>query len=234
MNKQIITFCCLLVLGSSTAQNPINASFKGTKEGPYTERYSDGSIRYQLNILNGDIQGDALYFYENGKLKVKQQFDKGEFHGTNYMLDESADTVYIEVYQHDTLLHSENFYYYMGGKLKSQFSVSYHKDETLRKNTFSKTSAAFDGMYLSLTPLEETVNNKEVRKDYFKTGRLKSIGEYEYSKNLYTGKYQEYYPNGTLREVQTYTNSKPDGQWIQYNQDGTVKRTRTYVNGVIQ
>jgi antitoxin component YwqK of YwqJK toxin-antitoxin module len=40
-----------------------------------------------------------------------------------------------------------------------------------------------------------------------------------------------YYDDGSVREVGTFKNDKPDGRWVEYNRSGDVKTEALYVNG---
>ncbi len=40
-----------------------------------------------------------------------------------------------------------------------------------------------------------------------------------------------YYEDGSVREVGTFKNDKPDGRWIEYTREGAIKTEAIYANG---
>ncbi len=40
-----------------------------------------------------------------------------------------------------------------------------------------------------------------------------------------------YYDDGSVREVGTFKNDKPDGRWVEYTKEGTIKTEALYANG---
>ncbi len=40
-----------------------------------------------------------------------------------------------------------------------------------------------------------------------------------------------YYDDGSVREVGTFKNDKPDGRWIEYTREGAIKTEAIYANG---
>ncbi len=231
MKKQIIFIFLLFQIHFLRAQNPVNALFTGEKDGECIRYYSNGSIRDQLTIKNGKIQGDRYCFYENGKLMVKEQFDNGEYHGTNYMQNQNGDVIYIEIYKHDTLLFTENYYYFFNGKLKSKSTVKYQSDSTLKKNTFSKTKYANGGVYVYLKPVQESVNNMEIYKKLFRSGQTKIYWEIEQYNGMSSGKFFKYYHSGKIKVIRHYKDHKANGEWLKYKKDGLLIEKKIYKDG---
>ena len=199
------------------AQNPVNAAYKGTPDGLDIDYFHNGAVEDSCRIVNGNIHGDRYSFYKNGELFIKEQFDNGEFHGINYSLTPSGDTLYIEVYSHDTLLFSKENIYYKSGALKFTSVTEFLHDSTLRKDPFIGKKTR-NGVLLDGNAIESLVHNRTIEKDFYKNGKM---GRYrEYYTGLLDGAYREYYEDGTLRLEAEYKNGKYEGEYAEYFPSG--------------
>src|ERR1700756_5523602 len=102
VSKKVFYFVLFLISCFGFSQNPINADYKGSPDGPATEYYLGGGIKLTCQIQNGNIEGDRYSFYKSGKIETKEHFDKGEFDGKNFSLTPDGDTIYVEIYKHDS------------------------------------------------------------------------------------------------------------------------------------
>lgn len=209
-------------------KNPVNEEFKGEAEGEHLQYFNNGKIRTKYFIKNGNLQGDVFDFYNNGEIFVFQQFDQGEFNGKNYSLNENKDTIYIEVYKHDTLIFTKNLYYYKNGKIKEIISVNYIEDSSLIKNPFKNIQNRMNGFYLSDAYLKEKVNNRETMVCFYKSG-IKQF-YIEFVKAKYSGKYIEYFDTGQIKKEVICANNKFNGPYKRFYPNGNNKIETFCVN----
>jgi antitoxin component YwqK of YwqJK toxin-antitoxin module len=252
--KKLLLLLLLFLLGvlSMFAQNPVNAMYAGEKDGKVVSNYSNGKVETECTIVNGNIQGDRLSYYKDGKLQVKEHFEKGRYHGTCFFLNAKGDTISITVYAHDTLKFSKNFEYYKDGSLKSTSSVTYLPDPAQPFNSMFVARGTMDNFVVDLNAFEQTFNNKGVYREFYKTGALKimantkkvffegKVTEYydngikkvesNYSNGMKNGEYKEYYPNFTRKIVGTYKDDKKDGEFSEYDEAGNEKKS-VYADG---
>ncbi|HTA62417.1 MAG TPA: hypothetical protein VK835_08175 [Bacteroidia bacterium] len=212
------------------AQNPINKMFGGKPDGEIIDYYNNGSYYKYIN-KNNNLQGNQVMYYKNGDLCVMQQFDKGEFNGTNFYLNENKDTVYIEIYKHDTLLYTKNFSYYKNNVAKEIYTTSYKSDSTLIKSPFKDVEYKQGGFYFSFKYLEENVTNSQTYAKFYPSGTIMEY--YIGSKNKADGKCFKYFKNGKVKVEAMYFNDKLNGLYLEYNLDGKVVKNITYKDGKI-
>ncbi|MBN2611759.1 MAG: toxin-antitoxin system YwqK family antitoxin [Bacteroidales bacterium] len=84
--------------------------------------YSDTDLTKEiLSFRKGKLQGDAVYFYKNGKLKWKGTYKNGFISGTWEYWNENGEKLYEVNYHNDTL---EGVFksWYPNGLLKEQGS----------------------------------------------------------------------------------------------------------------
>jgi uncharacterized protein len=252
---RVFGFLALLVSCAAVAQNPVNAAYKGTPDGLDIDYFPNGVVEDSCRIVNGNIQGDRYSYYKDGKLFIREQFDKGQFHGKNFSLSPAGDTLFVEIYAHDTLLFlKENIYYKQGG-LKFSSTSEFLHDSTLRTDPFIGKKTRH-GVILNANAVEKLIHNRTVEKDFYKNGKLGAYREYlsgvldgiyqeyyengvlrreaRYSNGKYEGDYQEYFPSGKVKVKAFHRNNYFDGDYIEYNGKGDVIKKITYKEGIIQ
>jgi antitoxin component YwqK of YwqJK toxin-antitoxin module len=247
--KKLLLLLLMFLVGILVmfGQNPVNAMYAGEKDGKVVSNYGNGKVQTECTIVNGNIQGDRLSYYKDGKLQVKEHFEKGSYNGTCFFLKNTGDTISITVYAHDTLKFSKNFEYYKDGKLKSSSSVTYIPDPSTPFNSMFVARGTMDNFVVDLNVFEQTYNNHGVYREYYKSGGLKLMAntkkvflegkateyyengtkkvESNYSSGKLNGEYKEYYENYTKKIVGAYRDDKKDGEFKEYDEAGNVKTT---------
>ena len=67
--------------------------YDGNKEiysGEYTEKFDNDSLKLKMNVLNGELDGDVEYYFENGLKKEIRAYKNGEMYGTWLTWNESG------------------------------------------------------------------------------------------------------------------------------------------------
>lgn len=212
------------------SQNPLNASYKGLKDGEHIDRYSNGKIRTQWIIKNGNVVGQHINYFRNGSLKSIEQFDNGLFDGINFELNINGDTITTETYKHDSIFYYKTFTYYKTGELKETKQAFFQ--DSIGLNLFPKSKTHLSFVDYDIFKVITTKYNKNVFKSFYKSGKLKSIS---YGiRNQMQGVYQEFYESGKLKISVNYLNNKMSGDYIEYNTEGKIIKTIKYLNGVKQ
>ncbi|MDA8528605.1 toxin-antitoxin system YwqK family antitoxin [Opitutaceae bacterium] len=76
---------------------------------------------------------------------------------------------------------------------------------------------------------EVLTNGKEIRKEYYDNGQLKSKGSYK--NGIEDGLWECYWVNGRLWQKGSFKNGKQDGLWVQYDDNGQLKSKGSYKDG---
>lgn len=86
--------------------------------------------------------------------------------------------------------------------------------------------------FLLLFSITTFSQNKE-HKEYYKSGRLHSIG-YKTADGKMTGEWKEYYVTGELMSVLNYNNDQLQGKAKDYHKNGKLKFEGNYINGALE
>ncbi len=71
-----------------------------TKEGPYTERYRNGRLRYQGHFSRGQFNGASTAWYESGQKESEENWLKGQLHGRVRYWSEKGDLLFDSTFDH--------------------------------------------------------------------------------------------------------------------------------------
>lgn len=203
-------------------------------------------LRYQY-LDPSASKGEAVGYYESGKLRFKYPAVNGNFHGICRIWYENDQLQCEETYENGDLIGIRQEWY-PSGKLKSK--------------SFYKEGVA-DGMFLTWHEngtLDAQVTYRNgmiggVKKVWDAAGRLRSESSYkrgvldgsckEWSDNgklicqsSYVGGQLdglkiEWYPNGKLKMQARYNRGIRHGACIKWNDDGAVLYKKIYVRGVL-
>lgn len=225
--RTIFLYIILSVNLVCISQNPLNNSYKGLSDGDKTDYYSNNQIRTKWTIKNGNIIGQHINYFKDGNLMSIESFDNGRFNGTNFKLNKNGDTLIVEKYKHDTILYFKESTYYKSGQLKGT-REAFFKD-SLKSNPFSKERNKLFSVEYDILKAITTNYNENIFKDFFKSGKLKSIS---YGiKNKMNGSYKEYFDDGKIKIETHYINDKLDGDYVEYNNKGGIIKKLKYKEG---
>ncbi len=109
------------------------------------------------------------------------------------------------------------------------------QDSTFYDSDGNKTKSYASCHHFALIDHDASDTNKVVERAYFKSGKVKSIRNYNpYSKKKLNGKFQEWFENGQIRKEIDYKDDKFDGVLLTYWENGQLKRKDTYKEGELQ
>ena len=216
----------------------------GKKWGKYisfNEGEKPGIITHYQNDLK---HGEEILFFNTGQMKSSIQYVANYPMGKFKIWNEAG--VLIQKGSYDTLIKvftnrpdevskvlsgKYAFYFQNGKKEKECFYVKgkLHgiSKEWYRNGSLKSVIAYQNGL----------IYGKELT--WFENGKKHKVGEvyhYEnirhtYVKPRFNGKQLQYYENGQLRSVQTYTNFLPHGKWLEYTNNGNLVSEKNYQGG---
>ena len=91
--------------------------------------YSDGSLEFEANYINGKPDGFVKYWLNNGILISTAQYQNGKLHGNWYRYHKNGNLAYEGKYFYGQL-HGNEKYYHQNGNIKSSQEFKYGKDKT--------------------------------------------------------------------------------------------------------
>lgn len=206
----------------------MNSTYKYENDGWHTETRIDGSKRCQYTIISGNLHGTRNCFHPNGQIWIQEVFDNGQFNGINTSFTDTGDTVFVEKYQHDTLMYTRNFDYHKNGRVKSISTIHYIDDSTLTENPF-KMKKGLWRRSINIRYTEQTISNWGWFVLYDENGALSDSIEIE--NGIYSGLHTTFYPSGKTKIQVHQLNGEYEGGYMEYFESGQIKIETTYSEG---
>ena len=200
----------------------------GSKDGPWKEYYSDGSLRAEGKYDAGKPTGEWKYYPPERKIEQTGKYNK----------QGQPDGTWRWYYDNGQLLREESYY---GGKqdgLSEEFDENgnlLEKGEYLEGLedgpwVFSLGDYAYKGSYrdgLRTGPwYTYYLFDNGTKKDSVLSFQGSFIDDLPDGKQVY------YWENGKIKEEGVYVMGRKEGDWMQYNYDGTLFLIITYQNGI--
>ena len=82
-----------------------------TKEGPYTEWYRNGRIRFTGHFSRGLLNGASTAWYESGQKEAEENRLNGQLHGRVRYWSEKGDLQFDSTFEHGMNQHRRNVSY---------------------------------------------------------------------------------------------------------------------------
>ena len=165
--------------------------------GRWTWYYENGQLRLEENFVDGLLEGPNLRFYENGQLRSEQFYQNDRYHGAAEYYYESGQL--------------ERKGNYMNGKANGTW-ISYFEDGVISSKMYYRNG------------LEEGE-----QRQYHPNGQLAMINHY--SDGFLTGETKSYYPDGKLRRIGSYENGAKEGRWTYFDESGDILKFEQFVKG---
>ncbi|MBN2237230.1 MAG: hypothetical protein JW729_06695 [Bacteroidales bacterium] len=212
----------LMEIKQTNAQNVTDG--QGKKQGAWIK--SQGGIKiYQGQFLNDIPVGEFIYFYPNGKVKIKTRFsENGKVNHTKMFFDLSGKKIQAEGKYVEKQKDSTWNYYNEDGILVliENYKQGKKHGEYLVHN------------YLGQLHLQEFYVDglrSGVSSEYFETGEL--FRQINFEKGIRKGLFKLFLPNGIIQLEGNYQNDLREGIWTTYNIKGEVEFLDHYKNGVL-
>ncbi|SIS47388.1 Antitoxin component YwqK of the YwqJK toxin-antitoxin module [Zobellia uliginosa] len=233
-------FSCQEKQTSSISLNKADGIYK-LKEQPFTGKVLDttrsGRVLLTFNCVKGKIDGKYLEYYaENGNLKQKSTYIKGNKTGPYLQLKLNGDTITYGTF----LNYKKNGIwkeFYGNGKLKSVGKYENNLQNGLWKYYYYNTGKIkAEGHYLNgdetklgRTSVPISGRHGEWQFYFENTGKLKQKSEFE--NGIRSGKFTVYQSNGLVEFTANFKNDKYHGVVEVFDKTGKLELKKYYENG---
>ncbi len=210
-----VTFLC--------AQEAINQTDAyGRKQGKWTGKYPNGSIRYEGFFSDDKPIGEWKRFHENGKIKA-QLF---HFPNTGKVSAELFDYSGIRYAKgnYKDVLKDSTWNYYNNLRLVGQESFSGGKKNGRSITCFENGAPATESSWT-----DGMLNG--VSRSFYPSGKKKY--EIMYRQGKRHGLNLIYFESGQLQITGQYTNDESDGTWKFMDATGKIKYELNYKSGIL-
>lgn len=188
-------------------------------------RSNEPRIQSQKSWVNGKLDGESLFFHENGKISKKICFKNGLRNGTAFTHDEYGIISEEIVYENGVLNGLQKKYSRAGG------GSNYLEVESVynqgKKNGFMKMYYKGGEVKEECNFLFDNIDGE--RKEYYQNGQIKSISVY--TNGILNGWHRTYFEDGRLCFECLYINGLESGTKIKYYENGQLEEESTYENG---
>ena len=193
----------------------------GLKQGTHKTFYSNGTVKKEVNYLDGQFHGYYREFDENGRLVQTLRYERG---AVIEEIDEEARE----------LIDFKRTYDEQG---RLVFSGGYREETPIGIHRFYDTTGVVVNAYIynelgnkvSEGIVDEQGNRKGKWEDFYLTGEIRARGMYR--NNRQAGEWIFYYRNGTIEQKGRFLNGRFDGEWTWYYESGDIWRNEVYFNG---
>jgi len=187
-----------------------------------TENYADGTVKSEVTMRGGMKNGEARYYYPNGKTEVLMNYSDDKLNGLYEKFDingkKTEKTNYVDGLKNGL---QQNFY--ENGKVKME--AHFEKDK-------------LHGVYTEFYP-----NGQPRVSGQYDQGLFTGTWNYYESNGILvgTGKFIKgsgkqtafFYGSKKTRAIVHYVNNEKDGEEITYDQDGNIEGKIVYKQGRI-
>lgn len=221
----------------------------GLQEGTCIQFYDNGKKKEEVVWKKGKLNGDAIFYHENGNISAKGKF-KNSFKIDEWLyFDDKNVKISQEIFKNGekNIYRNETkiTYFYPSGKVSSTFQMIDGKKIGEEKLLFENGNIMQTSLYDKTSEIEVTKMYDEKTKKLIGEGNLVN-GEREgmwmyynesekwggnYEKGARTGKWQTFYLSGKLKAESTFVNNEREGKRFLYKEDGTLEKTETYKKG---
>jgi uncharacterized protein len=196
---------------------------KGEKNGPWQYYHFDGQHRGKQTYKDDKLEGEEVFYYENGAPSTFATFKNGEEDGESksyYLIGIPR----IIVNYKKGKLNGERRAFFSNGNLQS---IENYKEDSLHGpfRTYHKTG-----------PLESEGNYSHANLDgaykaYFVNGKLSMDGIY--SEGKIKGLWKQYHENGKLKLQETFEDGVVEGEYAEYYDNGQLFYQCNYKKGKV-
>lgn len=194
---------------------------EGDKNGPFLVKFANGNIKEKGEYLNDNYHGDFISYHEDGQVKVQATYINGskknyeQFSDSGRLIEKGID--------------SRNYREFTYHRKLGDLSLQYKNGKPFSGKKVLELGIEDKEVFYITTYLDGLENSKEFKKFNYdvlvEQGFLKN-GEKE-------GTWNEYFYDGTLSAVATYTNGELNGPYKAFFADGTIQAEGAYLNGEI-
>ncbi|MBO7444815.1 MAG: hypothetical protein J6T86_00185 [Bacteroidales bacterium] len=206
------------------------------------------SRRERINRTDklGLKQGSWKLFWDNGNLRMEGSYLNDNKHGFFKYYDNAGDFLYVEKYDHGTLVTDaketkqmdKRVAFHPNGQLAMEATYYKNIPDGIRRD-YDSTGKLINGyVYVNGWMRFEGITDENglrqgLWKEYYPTGELRSRGKYKDSKP--TGNWKFFFPDQTVEIVGAYTpKGEKDGEWLWFYPTGDTLMAAHYEDGDLE
>jgi len=196
--------------------------------------------------LQGYIQGNWKFFWENGNLKTEGTYVNNKKHGFFKDYDANGNFLTVQKYDNDVLIEdaketkqlTRKVSYHPNGQPSVIATFFNDKPDGIRRE-FDKDGNIIKGYVFNngvlsaegITDMEGKRNGKW--KEFYETGELKAEGTYKNSARV--GDWKYYFPDKSIEVVGSYNQrGEKTGEWQWFYPNQQLMMTENYEDGVLE
>ncbi len=191
----------------------------------YSERYYDDGSLQSTGFYNdeGQIEGEKLIFYPDGRLKDRTYYKKGMIQDSSIVYTKLG---IIESFYpvKDEKIDGPIIHYDISGAISSTIPFKNEKVEGVKRAYYSNGKLSYELPYVN--GLAHGIYKSY---DYF--GNLEEVAVYKDDK--LNGSDTIFYPNGKIKISQTFLDGAREGVYTKYFEDGTLNERSNFKKGVV-
>ena len=187
-----------------------------------TENYPDGKVKSEVTMRNGKKNGEARYYYPNGKIEVRMNYADDKLEGLYEKFD-------IQGKKSETATYAGGFMqglqqtYYENGQVQMRANFVMNKLHGAYTEFYPNGQARVSGQY-NQGLFDGSWN-------YFESnGILVGIGKFSKGTGQQTA---FFYGSKQTRTIVHYVNNVKDGEEITYDKEGNIEKKILYKKGRI-
>lgn len=206
-----------------TGRLKLEIQYRNGKKNGYRTSWLGDEV-YKEPFVNDVKQGNAYYFYPNGKIKMKIPFVDGLEQGTAYQYALDGRIIQIIRYKKGYVVSRERINQYDANGRPNGVWKWFYENEKVKMTGFYNHGLK-NGYFKTYDP-----NGNLIATTKYVNGEKQKAAEKVNLLEVRT----DYYPDGKVRVVGTYNKEgKPEGIRREYDEKGNVVRSYIFNNGRI-
>lgn len=209
------------VLFSSESINRFDKN--GAKTGVWKEFYDDGRIKLEQNYVEGKLNGYQRVYSNSGQLEKAHIFQSDsiiETDSSNFAFAEPEET---KLFYADSTLKFR-------GLFRDSLPIGIHRFYSQQGKIDSACVFSDSGSLLETGIIDENGNRQGSFTEFNENGTVKATGSY--LNNLREGKWLFYSADENLLQAGMYKDGKFNGPWKWFYPDGSTHRYEEYASGI--
>lgn len=197
---------------------------KGQRHGSWKWYHPNGMVRETGTYVDGEVSGENLHYFEDGKPYIVANFQNGELNGEYLVFNEYGALVQKKHFTDGEL----------DGKFKSYFRIGEQFPEIegnyIMGYPEGKAYEYFENGDI-YTEMNFVKGNKQgAEKTFYRNGN--QYIDLNYKEGKLHGNYKEYFLNGAVSQEGYYEEGKLQGEWKTYYQNGNLASLTIYDDGL--
>ncbi len=199
-----------------------NAKNELVYSGPWEFFYEDGRLKSKGEFDAKELrQGEWRYYHEDGQVKEISMFRNDLADGVSKMWFDNGVPSSVSNYKNNNLENADSVFYF-NGHLRSV--INYKAGKMDGKASFYNS----DGY---LTSVKNYKDDQQEGDETYYHSNGKIVYKLNYAAGKGNGEYKEFDENGVLVAKGAFLADQKNGSWTTYHTNGKIKETKTFLAG---